>query len=260
MTVPGVSGGSMAMILGIYERIISSIGSFRKNIKQNFLFLLVFTIGGLLGVVTFSKYLIMPLLEKYPMPTSYFFLGAVIGGAPMIFKTAGVKKPSYRVFAFPIMGMIPILLIALIPEGVFNPGNGFSPVSVLFQFIGGLIIAIPFVLPGISVSQVLYMFGIYETLMTALGRADFKTLFSFTPLYIGAIIGTLFVAKTMERAMENHPQATYLVIFGFLLGSVPRLLQFAGIPGGINILVCILTAVAGFFAIFYMQKLEEHIS
>ena len=95
MMVPGVSGGSMAMILGIYNRLISAIAVFRKNPKNNVLFLIKFLIGSILGIVLFSKYIIMPLLETYTLQVSFFFLGAVAGGVPMIYKTAGVKRLRY---------------------------------------------------------------------------------------------------------------------------------------------------------------------
>ena len=256
MTVPGVSGGSMAMILNIYERVINSVSSFRKDVKNNLIFLIIFASGGLLGALLFSKYIIMPLMELYPMPTGYFFLGAVAGGAPIILKTANVKKVNFKTFACPIAGMIPVLLIALIPNGIFHQTNSLTVAGCVIQLFGGLFVAIPLVLPGISVSQVLLMMGIYETLIKAAGTADFATLFSFTPMYIGIIIGTLAMAKIMDKAMTKYPTVTYLVIFGFLLGSLPQLMLFAGLPTGLDIPICIVTAFAGFCFIYFLQILD----
>ncbi len=260
MTVPGVSGGSMAMILGIYNRLISSIATFRKNVKKNIVFLLFFVAGGLIGVLIFSKYIITPLMENFPLATGYFFLGAVAGGVPIILKTAKVKKISPRIIAFPILGMFPILLIDLIPSGLFSPGEGFTFSGVVVQIFGGIFVAAALVLPGISVSQVLLMMGIYDKILVAMGNFDFETLLYFAPLVLGIIVGILGVAKFMNMAMEKFPQKTYLTVFGFLLASVPDLILKVGVPGGIYIPICILAAALGFSFIFLLQKLEERIN
>lgn len=250
MTVPGVSGGSMAMLLGVYDRLIFAVSSFRKAPKKNFLLLMEYLIGGVLGVVLFSKYILTPLIALYPLPTRYFFLGAVAGGAPMIFKTAGVKKLSVAAVGYPVIGIVLVLLIAQIPEGLFSPGAGFSLSGCLLQLLGGLIIAVGFVLPGISLSQMLLMLGLYEQLLAAV---DTFNLLPFVPLGVGVAIGALGVAKGMEHAMTRYPEPTYLIIFGFLLGSLPQM--FPGVPTGIQIPICLITAVCGFFAIFFMQRL-----
>ena len=106
MTVPGVSGGSMAMILGIYDRLIASInGIFQKGkFKESVLFLLKFILGAGLGLFLFAK-LITLSLTHFPMATSYFFLGCVAGGAPMIFRSAKIKKVGVPVFIYPVLGI-----------------------------------------------------------------------------------------------------------------------------------------------------------
>ena len=114
MMVPGVSGGSMAMILGIYNRLIKSIASFRKEPSKNAVFLLKFCIGAVLGIALFSKFVITPLLEAFELPVSFFFLGAVAGSVPMIYKTAGVKKFNLNAIIYPLIGMIFFLLIIVL--------------------------------------------------------------------------------------------------------------------------------------------------
>ena len=121
MMVPGVSGGSMAMILGIYNRLIESIATFKRNPAKNTVFLIKFCIGAVLGIALFSRFVITPLLLRFPLQVSYFFLGAVAGGVPMIYKTAGVKKFNLNAIIYPVIGIIMVLLISLIPEGLFTP-------------------------------------------------------------------------------------------------------------------------------------------
>lgn len=252
MMVPGVSGGSMAMLLGIYDRLIYAIASFKKDPKNNILFLIKFCLGALVGITLFSRFIIVPLLETYPLPVSYFFLGAVAGGIPFIYKTAGVKKFGFNAVAYPIIGIILVLLIAIIPQGLFNPSEGFSVQSLLLQVAGGIIIAAALILPGISVSQILLMFGLLEPLLKAM--ESFSGIVTFIPLGVGVLIGTLLCAKFMEKAMKKFPQPTYLIVFGFLLGSLGKL--FPGLPSGVNIPICILTFILGFAFIYLLQVLE----
>lgn len=260
MTVPGVSGGSMAMILGIYDRLIASVnGIFQKGkFKESFIFLLKFMIGAVLGLFLFAK-LITLALAHFSMPTRYFFLGAVAGGAPMIFRAAKIKKVSVPVFVYPIVGIVCALLISLIPEGIFEiNGSGALAVflGILIQLVGGVVVAIALVLPGISVSQMLLVIGVYEKLTAAVDALDIMALLSFAPLVIGTVGGILLTTGVIERAMKKHPTGTYLVVFGFILGSLPELIP-AKFPAGLDLLFCPLLMVLGFIAVFMISKKEN---
>ena len=92
MTVPGVSGGSMAMIMGVYDRLISSISSFFKEPAGSMAFLLKFVLGAGTGMVLFSRFISYLFTTRADVPLRFFFLGAVAGGVPMIYREAGVKK------------------------------------------------------------------------------------------------------------------------------------------------------------------------
>ena len=260
MTVPGVSGGSMAMILGIYDRLISSVnGIFQKGkFKESFVFLLKFMIGAGAGLFLFAK-LITLALTHFSMPTRYFFLGAVAGGAPMIFRAAKIKKVNVSVFLYPIVGIVCALLISLIPEGVFEvSGTGAIAVisGILVQLLGGIVVAVALVLPGISVSQMLLVLGVYEKLTAAVDALDIMTLLSFAPLVIGIAGGIFLTTGIIERAMTKHPTGTYLIVFGFILGSLPELVP-AQFPLGWNLLFCPILAVLGFIAVFLISKKEN---
>ena len=260
MTVPGVSGGSMAMILGIYDRLISSVnGIFQKGkFKESFFFLLKFLIGAGAGLFLFAK-LITLALTHFSMPTRYFFLGAVAGGAPMIFRAAKIKKVNVPVFIYPIVGIVCALLISLIPEGIFEfGGTGALAVvgGILIQLLGGVVVAVALVLPGISVSQMLLVLGIYEKLTAAVDALDIMTLLSFAPLVIGIVGGIFLTTGLIERAMTKHPTGTYLIVFGFILGSLPELIP-AAFPLGWNLLFCPALAILGFIAVFMISKKEN---
>ena len=249
MTVPGVSGGSMAMILGIYERLISSISSFFKQIKENSIFLGIFLMGSFLGMFLFANGL-LSLMEAYPMPVRYFFIGAVAGGIPMIFREANVKKATWKSIGYLILGIIIVSLIALLPNGLFSVNNsGF--LGILLQIIGGFVIAVALVLPGISVSQMLLMLGLYEEVITAIGTLN---ILGILPLGIGVVAGILLTTKLLENAMKNYPQATYLIVLGFILGSLSEL--FPGFTGDVTQFISVITSVIGFFVVYMISKPE----
>lgn len=264
MTVPGVSGGSMAILLGIYDRLIFSISKFTKDIKNNIIFLVEFVLGAGVGLVLFSQFILM-LLQKYTMPTSYFFLGAVAGGIPLIIKEANIKKSDlinkktgkydhytvgkvllYILYAGIGIGLV--YLISLIPEGVFA-ANDSGVQNFLIKIAGGFIVAIALVLPGISVSQMLLMLGLYEEVFGSIKNLDILPLI---PLVIGLAAGIILTTLAIGKAIEKHPQATYIIVFGFVLGSLPEL--FPGMPNGSEIFICLLTAILGFAVIMLIMK------
>ena len=162
MTVPGVSGGSMAMILGVYDRLISSVSSFFKNPGKSMSFLVRFVLGAGVGMVLFSRFISFLFTTRADVPLRFFFLGAVAGGVPMIYREAGIRKISLGAVAYPVIGILGVVILALLPTVLFAPDGSFGPGAVLIQLAGGVIIAVGLVLPGISVSQMLYMLGIYE--------------------------------------------------------------------------------------------------
>jgi len=250
MTVPGVSGGSMAMILGIYERLISSISSFFKQIKENTIFLALFLAGSCLGIFLFANSLLR-LMEAYPMPVRYFFVGAVAGGAPMIYREAKVKKFTWHAVIYPIVGILAVYLISLLPTGVFSAQNNAGFTGSLLQIVGGFIVAIALILPGISVSQMLLMLGLYEEIMGAISSLE---ILGILPLGIGIIAGILLTTKFLESAMQRYPQATYLIVLGFIFCSVPEL--FPVFSPSFTQLIRIVTAILGFLVVYMLSKKE----
>ncbi len=247
MTVPGVSGGSMAILLGVYDQLIHAVNSFWKE-KINLLFLLVFAGGGGLGMLLFSRSL-LSLLEWYPLPLGYFFLGAVAGGIPLIFRSARVREFSLDTVLYPALGLLLVLLLDRLPSGLFSLGTGGGILGILLQTAGGVLIAAALVLPGISVSQMLLMTGLYQGVMEHISQLE---LLPLIPLGTGVLLGVLLTARLMERWMNSHPKGAYLMILGFLLGSLPEL--FPGLPQGRELLPCAAMAAAGFLALYRMQR------
>lgn len=254
MMVPGVSGGSMAMILGIYDNLIEAVSSFFKNPKKNLIFLSVFTLPALLGMVMFAEPLLI-LIETYRLIAMYFFMGAVAGSIPMIYDKARVHKIDWKFFACIIIGMVIVGGINLLPDGVFA-GDGLTGMeSLILQLAGGVIVAVSLILPGISVSYMLVVLGLYESTIGAIGKMD---IISIMPLAAGCVIGIILTTKILEMCMKRYPFATYLVILGFIIGSVAAV--YPGFPATPEEwTVSVLLFAVGFICIYLLSKKEEKI-
>ena len=247
MTLPGVSGGSMAMVLGIYDRLLKHVSEITKYPKESLTFLLWFAAGAGSGAFLFSRGISWLLTTRAEGILCFFFLGAVSGGIPMILKSASVSRIRGRELICILTGILTALLIALIPQGMFAPGTENTPMHLLFQLAGGFIIAVALVLPGISASQMLYMLGIYESTLKAISSLDILALL---PLAVGGIMGTYLTARILEQLIKKHREATFLMILGFMLASLPELL-----PGHLaqeNLLFCMMALAAGFIGVYFV--------
>ena len=245
MTVPGVSGGSMAMVLGIYDRLLKHVSEITKYPKESLTFLLWFAAGAGSGAFLFSRGISWLLTTRAEGILCFFFLGAVAGGIPMILKSASVSRIRGREMICILTGILTALLIALIPQGIFAPGTENTLMNLLFRLAGGFIIAVALVLPGISASQMLYMLGIYESTLKAISSLD---IFALLPLAVGGIMGTYLTARILEQLIKKHREATFLMILGFMLASLPELL-----PGHLaqeNLLFCGMALAAGFVSLY----------
>lgn len=250
MLVPGVSGGSMAMILGIYDKLVSAVSSFFRHKKASAIFLALFCAGAVVGMVLFAKPL-LALINKFPMPMMYLFIGAVLGGVPLIYKEAGIKKISGKVILYVLIGIVFVLLFGLIPaqNGTLS-GGGFVQTAVMV--VAGFFAAVALILPGISISYVFLLMGIYNTVMEAISTLNILPLI---PMGIGLILGIILTTKILETVMTRFPVPTYMIILGFILGSIIQV--FPGIPSGLEWITCILALGAGYLIIYFISRLEN---
>lgn len=249
MLVPGVSGGSMAMILGVYDRLVTSVSSFFKHKKESLIFLGLFSVGGALGMILFANPLLY-LIEKYPMPMLYFFIGAVAGGIPLMYEKSQVEGITLKAVFYLVLGVAIVILMTIFPQSGIQQTEGTK--GALILLVAGILAAVALVLPGISVSFMLLVMGIYETVVEAIGSLRLSILI---PLGVGVLLGIILTTKFLEMAMNRYPQPTYLMILGFIVGSVGEI--FPGIPTGIEWITCSLMLVAGFGIIRLISQSDE---
>lgn len=263
MSVPGVSGGTMAILLGIYDRLIGAISNFLKDIKGNTLFLIKFCAGAGIGIGSLA-FAIKWLLEKFPVPVSFFFLGAVIGGIPALYqKTKGTKWGISSVIYF-LMGLFLVISIGFIPTTNVDVSSGTGIAHYGMILITGIIIALALVLPGISTSHMLLVLGMYDSMLVAITEFDV--------VYIGilgvsTLIGIFLITKPIEWTMNKFPHPTYCMIIGFVLGSTSEIFRdkiIPAVPTGAEAswwiiagVVSVITFVLGYLSILSLSRFSN---
>lgn len=283
--IPGVSGGTMAVVFGIYNRLIDLISLNVKKIFSQWKFILPLGAGLVTGVLLFSK-IITFLFNKFPIQTNWFFIGIILGSIPMIFthwlnakkqiplpiqpplpqqtqqllqiqqmqQTPSKKIPISSIICCAISLAIMILMVIFKsekPETQITPG--FSLYNAIIMFVGLAIAAIAMIIPGISGSFIMLALGIYSTVI---GAIDSFNIYLLIPGALGAIAGLLCGAKLVRILMSKIPSQTYGIIFGLILGSVFVIFPTAGYSPLI-VLTSIVCAAAGFLVSFLFSKTEK---
>lgn len=248
MLLPGLSGGTTAILLGIYDSMITAVSSFRKAPKKNLIFLATVVLGGGVGILVFAKPLLY-LTEQWPFPMTYLFMGLVLGGVPVLWREGKIRRFSPGCIVFPLLGAALVIAIGYLPQDLFRLTGSRDFLGMLVLFLVGIALAVALVLPGISFSYMLLIFGLYQQALTAVENLDFGFLL---PLALGVVAGILLTTKLLERCMARFPQATYLMILGFVVGSLKDV--FPGVPSGWEIPLCLLTLAAGFFGVLFATK------
>lgn len=254
--IPGVSGGTMAVSMGIYEKLIQTIGNFfvhfKENFKKNMIFLVPIVLGAGIGIIAFSK-LLKFLLENYQMQTQFAFIGLILGSVPFIMKKSVAKGFSWK---YCIPGIITFgigltLAILEILDITGSPVESFDItfMNVILLFVYGIISAVSMVVPGISGSFILLLLGVYSAIITAISSLNILVLI---PFGIGVVVGVLLASKIIDFLLEHFYGYTYFAIIGFVVGSL--LAIYPGFSFDMAGIVSVICLSLGFVASFLISK------
>ena len=250
--IPGVSGGTLMITLGLYEEVINTISHFFKNFKKNLKFIVPLGIGMVLAILLLSK-LISLCLDKYPFPTTFFFVGLILGGIPLIWnksKAAKGKMSNWLIFS---ITFAIVLVFAFIKQGdkVVSLEN-LNITGYISLLIIGMISAATMVVPGISGSFVLMLLGYYEPIVNTIKDLTNFSLLSHNlliliPFGIGIIVGIVLIAKLIEYLLSKYPVKTYYGVLGFVLASIIAIIKpmFGISPTIIEVVVSIVLVIIG---------------
>jgi len=223
--VPGVSGGTIALLLGIYEELVTTIGninlslfkelkkngfySFWKKLNGNFLLSLSIGIG--ISLITFIK-LTVDLFDKYPILIWSFFLGLILATIYVIFKL--IKSWNYINIIF--------VLIAIFISFYLGEMDKMDSTNIklIYILISGIIAASAMIIPGISGGLILLILGLYDTMLNAVYNLEIDKIVIFS---LGAIIGLLSFSKIIKWMLSKNSSLTYSILLGFVIGSIPKL-------------------------------------
>lgn len=225
--IPGVSGGTLAVLLNIYDKMIGAISRLTKNLKKNLLFLVPLVLGMGIGIFAFS-FIISFLLKHFPMAVNFFFLGLVIGIIPMLLRKA-LETPFKGVSLLGFVVMFGVMVLLAVVSSQSGESAGVIeqidfPLAVRLCLVGALA-AVCMILPGISGSMIMVIFGTYETVVNAVKNLNILMLL---PVGIGVLIGLLFGAKLVDYCLHRFPQFTYFAILGLVAGSTIPIFMKSG--------------------------------
>ncbi|WP_123871937.1 DUF368 domain-containing protein [Staphylococcus aureus] len=230
--VPGVSGGTIALLLGIYNQFIASIsGIFSRRFWPSFTFLIPLIIGMLLAMGSLSN-LFNYLLSQHHIPTMFFFGGLIIGILPYLLKISNYKTSfTTKHYMMVIAGIAILIVITLMNNGDKHAGETLtlSTGLIIKYFIAGMCASSAMLLPGISGSFMLLVFGVYGTVMLAISEVV-KLNFTGLPILLavgfGVLAGFIISSKIIQYFLTHHKLMTFALIIGFVVGSL-----FAVFPG-----------------------------
>lgn len=209
--IPGISGGLICIFLGVYENIISSLSNLIKDFKKGLKFLIPITLGGIFGLILCSKALKV-FYTNYE--TQFFFLVITVLSISVVFIKRKFKKITINDLIAVFLGLIFLFSIYMLPP--FSSNNK-SLINYIYFLLLGILIAIGLILPGISVSHMLLIVGLYDLTITALNNYDiiFLAKIGFVTLF-----GVIISIKLLNHCIEKYERFFYHVVIGFIIGSI----------------------------------------
>ena len=291
--VPGVSAGTMFVILGIFKKLIDQVGlcidEVKKMIKnitkfkekdggiravgimlKNIFnsqktFLIPIAIGMVFAIYFVAK-LFSILNPEQIMYRNYIFLGLILGGIPALIKELkkgtdiqNINKRKANIYLFMFIGFLIMLTVYILKiNGIGLRKVGYEELSIAMAlplFLVGAIAAASMVIPGISGSMVVLILGYYELMTISISKLNMVFIIPFA---IGILVGIMAILKLIKYLLDNHYTKTYSCIVGFVVGSL--LMVFPGLPTNImGYVITIVCIILGLFASYMIEKYSEKI-
>jgi len=261
--MPGISGGTIALLVGIYEELVNTISrlnlriisefkirdfnSFWKKINGNFLITLILGIS--ISLISFVK-VSASLLENYPLFVWSFFLGLIFATIYVIFKL--INKWYLTNFIILFFCIFFSVYISSFTVDVTNE------ISLLYIFMSGIIASSAMILPGISGSLVLVILGVYSYMIKSLDNLELVVIFTFI---FGSLIGLLSFSKILKYLFKNYRDLTYTIMLGLVIGSIekawPWNKELAVEISNLNMFFSISLVIFGLIIVLLVERLKK---
>ncbi|HOA27200.1 MAG TPA: DUF368 domain-containing protein, partial [Arachnia sp.] len=264
--LPGLSGGVLAVIFKLYDPMIRFLANIRRNFVANVLFFIPVGIGMILGIVGFSV-VVVAAFGQYAAQFTCLFIGFVIGTFPSLYRQAGKRGRSARDLV--VMAAAAVGIFALMYLGGDSAWLQVQP-SIPVWFGSGALIGLGVILPGMSPSNFLIYFGLYDKMASGIKNLDPGTII---PLAVGVVVCVVLLAKAVEWALHRSYSTVFHLILGMVIGSSvaifptvvfpafsPDGLAASGLSLGGSIAFAVALLVAGTVASFLFSRVEDRYS
>ena len=263
--LPGLSGGVLAVIVGMYDPLIKFLANLKEKFLKNAMFFLPFAVGAAVGIVLFAV-VVEKAFGQYAAQFVCLFVGFVAGTFPSLFKTAGKQGRKNKDFFILILSAVGIFALMLAGGKQLTEVNP----HVLSWLASGLLMGLGLIIPGLSPSNFLIYFGMYDKMATGIKDFDFAVII---PLVIGFILCVILFSKIAAYLFKKYYPGMYHFILGLVIGSSlaifptvvfpafqPAQLSAAGLSFTGALLFCLVLFAAGTVASYLFSKLEEKYS
>lgn len=251
--LPGISGGVLCVVFGIYKTIMEFLADPIRNFKTHMLKLLPVFIGIVIGFLGIANILAI-LLERYPAPSVCLFVGLISGMLPSLFREAGEQGRSMA--SYVSLGVATgITFVLLVSLQVFSVS--ITPNFIWYIFCG-VCLALSIIAPGMSFSTLLMPLGLYEPFVAGIGRLDFMILL---PAGIGALATIILLSRAVNSLFENHYSVAFHAIIGIVISATVMIVPYASFVEsigsfGVN-LICL---IVGVIAALCLDKFNQKVT
>ena len=247
--LPGVSGGALAAIFGLYERIIRFLANITKDFWENVRFFIPVGLGALFGIVILS-FGVSHVLEHYETIIMWFFVGCIVGMLPSLWQEAGKKGRQPREIGITVISTLLATLLLAYGEQAFN---GQVAPSFPAWMIAGLLIALGGLIPGLSPSNFILYMGLYKLMADGFKTLDLSVML---PIGIGMILTVLLLSKLIEQIFDRYYPQFFHFIVGVVLASTIMIIPTSYQGQTSEYLLCFLMLVTGAGLGWWMAQLE----
>lgn len=248
--LPGISGGVLCVIFGIYKTIMEFLADPFRKLKTHFPKLLPYGIGAVIGFLGIAKLLAF-LLERYEAPSVCVFIGLICGMLPSLFREAGEQGRTKASFVSMGIAMVAIftLLIGLKVLSVEITPNFF------WYLFCGFCLALSVIAPGMSFSTLLMPLGLYQPFVDGISSFDFGILI---PAGIGALATVILFAKAVDSLFKRHHSTSFHAIIGVVIAATIMIIPFKSFTASIaSCVINVLCIVGGIIAALWLDQLNQ---
>lgn len=252
--IPGVSGGTMLVVCGCYDKVCGALSLNLKEIKKNIIFLIFFGVGAVVGLLGFA-FVIKWLFGEFPTETYMFFMGLIAGSIPLIIRNATVKEKFRPVCAIPfVLALALVVGLAMLEQSgtVAAPSEleGFG--AIMLFLAAGFIAAVAMIIPGVSGSFIMVLLGTYEIVISSihLNALNFSVII---PTAIGVVFGLVLGARLITFLLKKFRLMVFSAILGLVVGSLYAIFP-AGFGLNVHTFIGAAALAVGFAIAFFVGK------